>query len=59
MNPLTELIDRYIAAVALLLSVFTGGAIISPVLIGLWHCGVTFVLVGAVGALSKSRQQES
>lgn len=47
------------AAVALVLSVVTGGGIIAPVLSGLWHGGVTFGLVGAVGALSKSRQQES
>jgi hypothetical protein len=39
--------------------VVTGGGIIAPVLSGLWHGGVTFGLVGAAGALSKSRELES
>ena len=47
------------AAVALVLSVVTGGGIIGPVLSGLWHGGITFGLVGAVGTLSKSRKQDS
>ena len=47
------------AAVALVLSVVTGGGIIAPVLSGIWHGGITFGLVGAAGALSKSRKQES
>ncbi len=47
------------AAVALVLSVVTGGGIIAPVLSGLWHGGVTFGLVGAAYILSKSRKQES
>ena len=46
------------AAVALVLSVVTGGGIIDPVLSGLWHGGITFGLVGAAG-VSKSRKQES
>jgi hypothetical protein len=45
------------AAVALVLSVVTGGGIIDPVLSGLWHGGITFGLVGAAGVLSKSRKQ--
>src|SRR5215469_831664 len=45
------------AAVALVLSVVTGGGIIAPVLSGLWHGGITFGLVGAAGALNKSRKQ--
>jgi len=47
------------AAVALVLSVVTGGGIIAPVLSGLWHGGITFGLVGGAGVLSKSRKQES
>src|SRR6478736_579696 len=47
------------AAVALVLSVVTGGGIITPVLSGLWHGGITFGLVGAAGTLSKSRKQAS
>jgi len=47
------------AAVALVLSVVTGGGIIDPVLSGLWHGGITFGLVGAAGTLSKSRKQAS
>jgi len=47
------------AAVALVLSVVTGGGVIAPVLSGLWHGGITFGLVGAAGALSRSRKQAS
>jgi hypothetical protein len=47
------------AAVALVLSVVTGGGIITPVLSGLWHGGITFGLVGAAGVLSKSRNREA
>jgi hypothetical protein len=47
------------AAVALVLSVVTGGGIITPVLSGLWHGGITFGLVGAAGVLSKSRHREA
>jgi len=46
------------AAVALVLSVVTGGGIIDPVLSGLWHGGITFGLVGAAGVLSKSKKQQ-
>ena len=48
------------AAVApAVLSVVTGGGIIDPVLSGLWHGGITFGLVGAAWAPSKSRKQSS
>jgi hypothetical protein len=47
------------AAVALVLSVVTGGGIIHPVLSGLWHGGVVYGLTGAAGVLSKSRKQAS
>src|SRR5215468_5113385 len=47
------------AAVALVLSVVTGGGIITPVLSGLWHGGITFGLVGAAGVLGKSRNREA
>lgn len=45
------------AAVALVLSVVTGGGIIDPVLSGLWHGAIVYGLTGAVGTLSKSRKQ--
>src|SRR5947209_10184839 len=45
------------AAVALVLSVVTGGGIIDPVLSGLWHGGITFGPVGAGGGVSKSKKQ--
>jgi len=44
------------AAIALVLSVVTGGGIISGVLSGLWHGGVVYGLTGAVGVASKSRK---
>ena len=47
------------AAIALVLSVVTGGGIIHPVLSGLWHGGVVYGLTGAAGVLSKSRKQAS
>ena len=45
------------AAIALVLSVVTGGGIIDPVLSGLWHGAVVYGLTGVVGATSKSRKQ--
>ncbi len=45
------------AAVALVLSVVTGGGIIHPVLSGLWHGAIVYGLTGAAGALSKSRKR--
>jgi hypothetical protein len=45
------------AAIALVLSVVTGGGIIHPVLSGLWHGGVVYGLTGAVGVFTKSRKQ--
>jgi hypothetical protein len=47
------------AAIALVLSVVTGGGIIHPVLSGLWHGGVVYGLSGAAGVLTKSRKQAS
>jgi hypothetical protein len=47
------------AAIALVLSVVTGGGIIHPVLSGLWHGAVVFGLTGVAGVASKSRKQPS
>jgi len=47
------------AAIALVLSVVTGGGIIHPVFSGLWHGAVVYGLTGAAGVLSKSRKQAS
>lgn len=44
------------AAIALVLSVVTGGGIIDGVLSGLWHGGVVFGLTGAAGMASRSRK---
>ena len=45
------------AAIALVLSVATGGGIIDPVLSGLWHGGLVYGLTGVAGAASKSRKR--
>jgi hypothetical protein len=45
------------AAIALVLSVVTGGGIIDPVLSGLWHGAVVYGLTGVAGATSKSRKR--
>lgn len=47
------------AAIALVLSVVTGGGMFHGVLSGLWHGGAVFGLTGAVGSVSKSRKQSS
>jgi hypothetical protein len=47
------------AAIALVLSVVTGGGIVDPVLSGLWHGGVAFGLTGLAGAVSRSRKQQA
>ena len=47
------------AAIALVLSVVTGGGIIDPVLSGLWHGGLVYGLTGAAGVFTKSRKQPS
>jgi len=45
-----------LAAVALVISVLTGGGIVAPVLSGLWHGALTFGLTGAAGTMAKSRK---
>ena len=47
------------AAIALVLSVVTGGGIIDPVLSGLWHGAIVYGLTGAAGVFTKSRKQPS
>jgi hypothetical protein len=47
------------AAVALVLSVVTGGGLIHPVLSGLWHGGVVYGLTGVAGTVSKSMASKS
>ena len=44
------------AAVALVLSVVTGGGVIDGVLSGLWHGGVAYGLTGVAGMASRSRK---
>jgi hypothetical protein len=45
------------AAIALVLSVVTGGGIVGPVLSGLWHGAIVYGLTGAAGVASRSRQR--
>ena len=47
------------AAIALVLSVVTGGGIIDPVLSGLWHGAVVYGLTGVAGVTRKSRKQSA
>jgi hypothetical protein len=47
------------AAIVFVLSIVTGGGLIHPILSGLWHGGVTYGLVGAVGMASRSRKRAS
>jgi hypothetical protein len=47
------------AAVALVLSVVTGGGMIDGVLSGLWHGGAVYGLTGVAGLASKSRKPAS
>jgi hypothetical protein len=46
-----------VAAIALVLSIVTGGGIIDPILSGLWHGAVVYGLTGAAGATRKSRKR--
>jgi hypothetical protein len=45
------------AAIALVLTVVTGGGVFHGILSGLWHGGAVFGLTGAIGAVSKSRKE--
>lgn len=47
------------AAIALVLSVVTGGGVIDGVLSGLWHGGIVYGLTGAAGLASRSRKSAS
>jgi hypothetical protein len=47
------------AAVALVLSVVTGGGVIDGVLSGLWHGGLVYGLTGVAGMTSRSRKPAS
>ncbi len=47
------------AAIALVLTVVTGGGVLHGVVSGLWHGGLTFGLTGVVGMASKSRQKDA
>ncbi|HJY01034.1 MAG TPA: hypothetical protein VJ351_09485 [Streptosporangiaceae bacterium] len=44
------------AAVALVLSVVTGGGVLDGALSGLWHGGLVYGLTGAAGMVSRSRK---
>lgn len=48
-----------VAAVALVLSVVTGGGVLTGVLSGLWHGGVAYGLTGVAAMTSRSRKSES
>jgi hypothetical protein len=47
------------AAIALVLSVVTGGGVFSGVLSGLWHGGLVYGLTGVAGMASKSRKSSA
>jgi hypothetical protein len=47
------------AAIALVLSVVTGGGVLHGAVSGLWHGGLAFGLTGVVGMASKSRQKDA
>jgi len=47
------------AAIALVLTVVTGGGVLHGVVSGLWHGGLAFGLTGVVGMASKSRQKDA
>jgi hypothetical protein len=47
------------AAIALVLSVVTGGGVIHGVLSGLWHGGLVYGLTGVAAMTSRSRKSES
>jgi hypothetical protein len=47
------------AAVALVLTVVTGGGVLHGVVSGLWHGGLAFGLTGVIGMASKSRQKDA
>ena len=45
------------AAIALVLTVVTGGGMFHGILSGLWHGGAVFGLTGAIGTVGKSRKE--
>ena len=47
------------AAVALVLSVVTGGGVLDGVLSGLWHGGLAYGLTGVAAMASRSRKSDS
>jgi hypothetical protein len=47
------------AAIALVLSVVTGGGVIDGALSGLWHGGLVYGLTGVAAMTSRSRKSES
>jgi hypothetical protein len=47
------------AAIALVLTVVTGGGVLHGVVSGLWHGGLAFGLTGAVGMTTKSRRKDA
>ena len=48
-----------VAAIALVLTVVTGGGVLHGVVSGLWHGGLAFGLTGVAGMASKSRQKDA
>lgn len=45
------------AAIALVLTIVTGGGFIHGIFSGMWHGGAVFGLTGAIGSVGKSRKQ--
>ena len=47
------------AAIALVLSVFTGGGVLHGLVSGLWHGGLAYGLTGVAAMASRSRQKDA
>jgi hypothetical protein len=45
------------AAIALVLSIVTGGGLIHPILSGLWHGGLAYGLTGVAATVARSRRR--
>lgn len=45
------------AAIALVLSVLTGGGMVGAIFSGLWHGGAVYGVTGAIGAVARSRKR--
>src|SRR5579872_487842 len=47
------------AAIALVLSVLTGGGVVGGIISGLWHGGAVYGITGAIGTVARARKRPS